>query len=243
MKRIYLVLIAALCLALPASGAGIESTAYNNLVATITRVREPVVSGKYVVFTAPGNARHVGISFEFEKYQQIHSFKRIIRRDEFGKPQKDETGKLRDEILFYVAEIPPATSELRYRMVIDGLWTTDPQNGAIAYDYDNGMDVSTLPVTYYENFQTNNVSRGQIRFACEAKPGMTVTLAGTFNNWDPFMYEMEETSPGRYELALPLPRGTWYYAYFLGTSQLADTTNHERVYTKDGRVASVVTVD
>jgi len=243
MKRIYIALAAIIYLALPASGAEIEAIAYQNLVATITTVRAPVVSGKYIIFTAPGSVRHTGIAFEHEKYGQIHSFQRIVHRDELGEPQKDDDGKLREVILFYIAQIPPGMSEIRYRMVIDGLWTTDPLNKAIAYDYTNGMDISVLPVDYYEVFQTNSVNRGQVRFACESAPGTAVTLAGTFNNWDPFMYEMTETSAGHYELVLPLPRGTWYYAYFEGAKQLPDSTNHERVYTRDGRVASVVSVD
>jgi len=127
-------------------------------------------------------------------------------------------------------------------MVIDGLWTTDPLNSQTEYDYNNGMMVSALSVDYYEVFQTANVNQGQVRFTYIGDPGNVIDLAGSFNDWDPFMYEMTETSPGKYELVLPLPAGTWYYSYFEGTTQLKDDTNSERVYTKDGRVASVVTV-
>lgn len=236
-------LVAALCIALPSWGAEIESTQYTKLVSRISRVQPPIVDGKYVIFTADGSARFTGIAFGFEDYKTIHPFQRIVRRDQYGKPEKDDAGKLREIILFYIAEIPPATRELRYRMVVNGLWSTDPLNTSIAYDYDNGMDVSVLPVGYYEVFQTNSVKKGEVDFACEAEPGSVITLAGTFNNWDPFMYEMTEISPGKYELSLPLPKGTWYYAYFMGTTQLPDTTNHEHAYTKDGRVASVVRID
>lgn len=128
-------------------------------------------------------------------------------------------------------------------MVIDGLWTVDPLNEATEYDYDNGMRVSTVAVERYEQFRTKDVSGGLVRFACEARAGSSIRLAGSFNNWDPFMYDMEEIAPGRYEIYLPLPRGTWYYAFFEGMSQIPDAANDERVYTKDGRVASVVRVD
>lgn len=242
MKRIYLTFITALCLLLPLSGAEIEAVTYNTLVASISQAREPVVSGKYIIFTASGKARYTGIAFEHEKYGKIYPFQRMVRKDEYGKPRKGNDGKPLDSTLFYIAMVPPGMHEIRYRMVIDGLWTTDPLNSSTAYDYDNGMTVSTLPVEYYEIFQTNNVDKGQVRFTYEGNPGSTITLAGSFNNWDPFMYEMEETSPGKYELTLPLPNGTWYYAYFEGTSQLADNTNHQQVYTRDGRVASVITL-
>jgi hypothetical protein len=247
MKRILSMTLAAICLALPLSGAGIESATYNNLVSSITRAREPVPvtteSGRYVIFTATGTSRYTAIAFEHENYTVIHSFKRLNRKDAEGKPEKDEKGAEIGPVLFYIAEVPPEHSELRYRMVVDGLWTTDPLNKSSVYDYQNGMMVSTLPVEYYEVFQTSNVNRGQVRFTYTGTPGSEIRLAGTFNNWDPFMYEMTEIKPGQYELVLPLPRGTWYYAYFEGTNQLPDTTNHQRVYTKDGRVASVVIVE
>lgn len=242
MKRIYLFVAFALFSLATSFGAEIEAVAYNNMIAGISRAREPVVSGRYVVFTASGKARHTAIAFEHEGYAKIHSFQRIVRKDEKGEPQKDADGKAIEPVLFYIAEVPSGHREIRYRMVIDGLWTTDPLNARSAYDYANGMTVSTLAVDYYEIFQTANVASGQVRFTYEGTPGEVIRLAGNFNNWDPFMYEMAEMSPGKYELTLPLPPGTWQYAYFAGTEQLPDTTNHERVYTKDGRVASVVRV-
>jgi len=243
MKPIYISLALTFLILFPSLASGIESVKYSSLVAQISRASAPViVDGRYVIFTASGNARHTAISFEYENYTKSYSFQRLVRKDENNKPRVDANGKTDMGVLFYIAEIPSALHEIRYRMVIDGLWTTDPLNAQTEYDYNDGMMVSTLPVDYYEVFQTANVNQGQVRFTYEGTPGSMIELAGSFNNWDPFMYEMTETSPGKYELLLPLPAGTWYYAYFEGTTQLKDNTNSERVYTKDGRVASAVTV-
>ena len=242
MKRLFLIITAASLALVPLCGAEIESVTYARLVSSIDQPSEPVVAGKYVIFTAHGDARYAGISFRHEDYATIHSLKRIVRRDEYGMPQKDSSGRPLDTVLFYVAEIPPGTEEIQYRMVIDGLWTCDPLNERTAYDPDNRMHVSILTVNSYETFKTDYIKNGFVRFTCTAETGRSVRLAGSFNNWDPFMYEMVETSPGNYELTLPLPRGTWYYAYFDGTTQLPDPANPDRVYTRDGRVASVVTV-
>lgn len=243
MKRMIIAAIAAACLLLPVGAAEIEALTYNNLVSSISRAREPVISGRYIIFTASGQARHAGIAFEHENYVNLRTMRRLIRKDESGNPRRDENGKLLETILFYIAEVPPGLGEIRYRMVIDGLWTTDPMNPSTAYDYANGMMVSSLPVEYYETFKTNSVHSGQVRFVCRASAGASIRLAGSFNNWDPFMYEMTETAPGEFELILPLPRGVWQYAYFEGTTQIPDGTNPDRVYTKDGRIASVVTVE
>lgn len=235
MKRfIYALGLLAVAASLQVSAAGIESVTLNNLMASISRAREPVISGRYVIFTASGNARFAGIAFDFERYGKTHPFQRLIRRD--------ADGKQLENLLFFIAEVPPETAEIHYRMVIDGLWTTDPLNAETRYDYSNGMSVSRLEVPRYEVFKTAQSPAGSVRFTWEGKTGKRITLAGSFNGWDPFMYEMEERSPGRYVLDLPLPAGTWYYAYFEGTDQLQDPNNDDRVYTKDGRVASVVTV-
>ncbi|ULQ59342.1 isoamylase [Brucepastera parasyntrophica] len=243
MKRKLLFLFVFTCIFLiQAAGAEINAITYQELVASISRVQEPLISDKHVIFTARGDARYVGIAFEHEDYRFIHSFQRIIRRDLYGKPQVDDQGRPLETVLFYIAEIPPEMKELTYRMVVDGLWTTDPQNPHTKYDYINGMNVSILPVEYYEIFQTSQRDSNLVKFTYEGNPGAVIRLAGTFNNWDPFMYELTEISPGRYEISLPLPKGTWYYAYFEGTTQRPDSTNSNHVYTKDGRVASVLVV-
>lgn len=235
MKRFAaLITLAILASALSVAAADIESVTLSDILAGIGRERAPVVAGRFVVFTAKGTARYAGIAFDFEEYRQTHPFKRIIRRDADGKPLENT--------LFYIAEIPPETGEIRYRMVVDGLWTTDPLNPLRAYDYANGMTVSKVDVPRYEVFKTSAAPSGSVRFTWEGETGRHIALAGSFNGWDPFMYELEEREPGRYSLELPLPKGTWYYAYFEGTDQLPDPANDDRAYTKDGRVASVITV-
>lgn len=241
MKKFFFLPVILLSL-FPLIGNEIDSLTYSTLVSSISRAQAPIVSEKYVVFTARGTARFAGIAFEHEQYKTTWPFKRLSRKDEKGEPQKDSQGKAIESILFYIAEIPPETSELRYRMVIDGLWTTDPLNSQTSYDYTNGMMVSTLSVDRYEVYKTVSKTNESVRFICISEPGKLIKLAGTFNNWDPFMYEMTEIKAGYYELYLPLPKGTWYYAFFSGSSQIPDSINHERVYTKDGRIASVIVV-
>ncbi|HHU36389.1 MAG TPA: isoamylase [Treponema sp.] len=243
MKHIFFSIATLILFSLPMFGSEIESVAYARLVSSISSPGAPVASGKYIIFTAQGDARHTGIAFRHEDYTTIHSLERIVKRDELGIPQKDGSGKPLDTVLFYIAKVPPGMDEVQYRLVINGLWTTDPLNPHTVYDPDTRLYVSTVAATRYETFKTDYIANGRVRFTCPSKPGTTVRLAGSFNSWDPFMYEMRESSPGLFELELPLPSGTWYYAYFDGMSQLPDTTNPERVYTRDGRVASVVHVD
>ncbi len=234
MKRIAFFLLYSIAAAL-LSAAGIDPLTADKLVAEITRVSPPVTKGEYVIFTADSAYRYAGIAFDFENFRTIHTFQRLVSRD--------ENGKEFDSLLFFIAEIPKDVSSINYRMVIDGLWTTDPQNPITAYDNRTGMMLSSLPVTRISEPKTDRTESGTVRFIYQGERGQTIRLAGSFNNWDSFMYELKETSPGFYELDLPQPRGTYYYTFLNGTTALTDTTNPDRGYTKDGRVASILTVN
>ena len=82
-----------------------------------------------------------------------------------------------------------------------------------------------------------------VKFIYKGESGLKLNLAGTFTNWDPWIYEMVETSPGLYELELPLPAGKYYYNYYIGLTPILDNTNPQKIYTTDGRSASVLTVN
>ena len=78
------------------------------------------------------------------------------------------------------------------------------------------------------------------RFVFQARPGEIVSVCGDFDNWDPFIHEMPETSPGTYELALPLPRGTHRYAFVYRGEFLADPLNPTKAVDAEGRLVSVL---
>jgi hypothetical protein len=68
-------------------------------------------------------------------------------------------------------------------------------------------------------------------------------LTGTFTNWDPYIYTLTETVPGIYELEIPLPRGTYYYKFVRGITEIIDEGASARVFSSDGQSASVLKVD
>lgn len=208
---------------------------YDNLVTQIQSVQAPVVEDGYVVFTAENNARTVGIAFDFENYSKIHAFS--LRKI------YDYDGALTSSWYFYVLKIPAKASRISYKLIVDGLWTTDPVNKNKFYDQENGILLSYVETPISNERTTEPIDNGFTRFVCSAEPGQKVRLAGNFTNWDSWIYEMQEVSPGRYEISLPLPAGTYYYAYFTGLKRFADSTNPERVYTADGKEASLLVIN
>lgn len=207
---------------------------YNNIVSQLSKPVEPHVTGDYVVFTHDSDPRFVGIAFDFEDYKIIHPYQFHITRN--------IEGKITNSVLFYILERPKDLSEISYRIIIDGLWTTDPGNPQKEYDGENGITVSKLDLGGTLPEVTYKKSDSGVKFIYNGASGEKVRLAGTFTNWDSWIYELKETKPGFYELTLPLPRGKYYYNYYLGMTAIVDKTNPNRVYTQDGRAASVIEV-
>ncbi|MEL3907738.1 MAG: glycogen-binding domain-containing protein [Treponemataceae bacterium] len=210
----------------------IDDFAYKKLVAGIVKAGPPEIRNGCLIFTQDQKFRHAGIAFEFEDYKTVHNFTRVPTNRE-GKS---------DDVLFFILEIPENISEIKYRVSLDGLWTKDPQNENCFFDYTLGVTVSTVKVPFAHTKKTKILENGFVQFYFEGEPNESVRLAGTFNNWDPFMYEMQEVRPGEYFLTLPLLSGKWQYAFFVGTTQFKDPTNSKTVFSKEGKQASVIVV-
>lgn len=207
---------------------------YNNTIAEITGVSAPYIDGDYIVFTAPKASRYVGIAFDFEGYKHIHSYK-LHNTYSFE-------GDITDSWFFYLLPKPKDITSISYRLVIDGLWTTDPSNPNRAFDPVAGIDVSRVALPPVVARNTETVPEGYTRFICFAPTGQKIRLGGTFTNWDSWIYEMVEVQRGKYQLDLPLPPGTYYYNYYHGITSFTDETNPFKGYTADGRVASLIEV-
>lgn len=211
-----------------------ENYDVQNLIAGIQRAGPPVVKNGYIIFTAEKNNRHVGIAFAHEHYSTVHSFERLVFYD--------SDYKIVDSILFYISKVPENTPTLSYRLVIDGLWTTDPLNMNQYFDYSTNLPLSYINIEEKTIQVTKSSTNGGVRFVYEGKSGQKIRLTGSFTSWDPFVYELRETALGFYELELYLSPGTYYYSFYNGLTSYIDERNPDRAYTKEGRVASVLTV-
>lgn len=246
LTRLLIAFSVALC-----GHAAAETAAYNDakydydiFVSGISNVSAPILKEDRVVFTADSSSRFTGIAFDFENFRQIHPFSLRKLRDIDG----EET----ESFKFFVLDLPKNLTHLQYRLIVDGLWTTDPLNPNIGYDSKTGMKLSQLDlnrhiepateVTRADSSGQIRIGSSMVRFVHKGKEGQRIRIAGNFTNWDSWIYELEEVEPGLYLLELPLNEGTWFYSYYTGISSFVDETNPERAYTPDGRMASVITV-
>jgi hypothetical protein len=149
-------------------------------------------------------------------------------------------------VRFLVYALPLASHEpLRYRMVVDGAWMRDPLNSAYVRDQDTGLFLSILeyPPVSDESPGVYRILNGRrASFLYRGPPGRRVGLAGSFNDWDPFMHYLEETEPGLYRLDIDLPPGTQRYVFVLDGDMLTDPLNPESAYSRDGLRVSVLNV-
>jgi hypothetical protein len=214
----------------------------------LTGPGKPEIYEDGVLFTASSSFRRVGIAFAHEGFSKVYWFKKLlVTRDDIipGTVKlKDPLDAYRDSgILFHVYTVPGDIRELEYRLIIDGLWTVDPLNPQYRMDPQSGIVRSTVALPEIKRAtSTFDGPPGSLSFSYQAPPGEIITVAGTFNGWDPFMYELRETGPGTYGLILPLPPGVYHYVFFHRGQRILDPNNHNRVYTAEGKSASEAVV-
>ncbi len=190
--------------------------------------------------------RHVGISFEHERFASVHEMQYVDRRD--------EENRLVSRVYFHFLPLTPEIQNLErlaYRFVVDGAWLEDPLNPAFVEKLSGRrMSVAqlppereTLPVSPEIRRETDQGRSKLVKFRFFADPGQRVNVAGSFNNWDPFMYVMREATPGEYELTLRLLPGDYHYNYYYRGRRIIDPLNVRSSYDIEGYEYSTFSVD
>ena len=188
----------------------------------------PEVIDDHLVLTYKGSRhyRFVGAAFKHEDFKIIHPF------------YVNSNGVY---ILTYPLE--EGMTNLDYRLVVDGLWMTDPENAQIMTDT-SGITLSSFMIPEKESppESPHNDNR-TITFRYLGGRGQKVYVYGDFNNWDPYMYRMnEEPGTGTYSCKLRLSPGSYRYKYIVDGTTLPDPLNDDRTLDIFGDTASVFTV-
>lgn len=206
----------------------------DKLLHEISEPGEPKITDEYIIFTADKKYANVGIAFSHENYKKVHSFSVFSRNNEDNIKSR--------QFLFYCYKREHKLTELNYRLVIDGIWTSDPLNSNTYYDDNMNLYFSKVEDARSIIVRTAPINSEYVRFIYKGQSNLKLYLSGTFTSWDPWIYQMKETQPGLYEFELPLPSGKYYYNYYEGLKPLTDNTNLDKVYTADGRTFSVLVV-
>ena len=217
---------------------------------SLSRPSAPIVHDNYVIFSADSGIRRVGVAFAHENFANIYWFRQLLVSQDplttplrTGQKAPDEYGD--SGIKFYVYEIPAQFKEnqLEYRLIINGLWTIDPSHSQTRRDPVSGlvMSVIRLPQRAERPNPLNSLPDG-VTFTFYGPPGEIITVGGTFNSWDPFMYELKEGPQGVYTIKLFLPAGGYQYVFFYRGQRHVDPNNPRRIYSADGSIANEIAV-
>lgn len=194
----------------------------------IEHATAPRVMGNSILlsYSAPLITQSVALALEHEDYRILHGY------------QKNKHG-----IFVLSLPLPESEQKIRYRLIIDGLWTTDPNTGA-------ERDSRRFLVSYFvlENSSgapepgVKLLADGRTRFTHRGASGSTVSLVGDFNRWDPFLTPMPESPvyPGVYSVSLTLPDGARYYRYVLNGKEIIDPQNPKTARNGLGEMVSII---
>jgi len=247
MKTIWWIILLVV-IAVSSQAADWETYELVDRLLTLQGPGAPVIFEDSVIFTAPSNLRRVGVAFAHENFSTVYWYRQLlIPQDRLNAPippgKKVPDPYTDSGIQFFVYQVPDNTAEIEYRLVINGLWTIDAENSRTRRDPATGLtwSVLSIPVKASSPNPLNGLPRG-LDFTFNGPPGETVTVAGNFNGWDPFMYELKEWPAGVYRINIPLPPGTYQYVFFHRGQRYVDPHNPRRIYSRDGSAASEIVI-
>ncbi|MDR0443691.1 MAG: isoamylase [Treponema sp.] len=247
MKRIVAIIVLAVIAGF-SHAADWESYQLIDRLLTLPGPGEPVIFEDSVIFTASSGLRRVGVAFAHENFSKVYWFQQlVIPQDQMDAPIPP--GKIVPDpyidsgIQFHIQRIPENAKSLEYRLIINGLWTIDPANSRYRKDPVSGLVWSILPLPQIPSAPDplKGLPAG-LDFLFNGPPGEVVTIAGDFNGWDPFMYELKEGPSGVYNITIPLPAGKYQYVFFHKGRRYVDPNNPTRIYARDGSAASEIIV-
>jgi len=196
--------------------------------ASIKHAAAPRVVGSNILlsYSAPPMSQSVSLALEHEDYRVLHRY------------QKNKHG-----VFVLSLPLPEGRRKIRYRLIVDGLWSTDP-------NAKTERDSRRFLVSYFL-LETNSaapapgvklLADGRTRFICQGNPGDRVFLVGDFNGWDPFLTPMPESPvyPGVYSVTLTLPGEAKYYRYVLNGRETIDPANPKTARSNWGEMVSVI---
>jgi len=221
-KSLVLTILLLLYSFAPVNGIDMDPMIIDIRILGLEEAGPPTVMGNKLIFTYKNEThkdennkdvyrvKMVGARFEHEDYRILH----IYYRNE-------------QNIFILPYPLPDNLAKLRYRIVVDGLWMSDPFNPeqeknllGTVFSVVN-MDPS-IPTTL-KNPRIN--PDGSVTLMYRSLYASRVTLTGEFNNWDPFSHTLMQEKPGLFSITLRLLPGPHYYLFVVDGNKTLDPFN------------------
>jgi 1,4-alpha-glucan branching enzyme len=184
----------------------------------------PLVADDYILFIVTNKAKKVEIIGDFTHWEK----RRMVYEEKL-------------KLWYYVWAENLPMGEYRYRLIMDDIFVLDPLNPATKPDGRGGFYSLLKLDKDFEVFKSNprKVGKDLYEFVYKDLKASRVILVGSFNNWNPYQYEMTRYKGGIWKITIRLPKGTHYYYFIVDDEITPDPLNYNTVHDKFGNALNV----
>ena len=206
---------------------GINLKIHQLIINSDTAIKPVIIQNTLVLsYASTDYIQSLSAAFAHENYSRLHTYERNAQG-----------------VFFLAFPLPENLDKLDYRIVVDGIWTTDPL--AQQHKDHNGIMVSTLFLTSLPSGISpgaRKLENRTIQFVFQGQPGSLVSLVGNFNKWDPYLTPMNESliQPGLFTARLEIVDTPIYYRYVVDGLNTPDPANPHQVVNGWGEIVSVI---
>ncbi len=186
--------------------------------------QSPIILSNSILFFYRGPAKTVSLLGSFNQWQKEY-------------PMEQSRSNL--WVLRYQERLP--SGAYQYRLKIDGFLIADPMNP----NYELGSGNQKLSIFNLTNEFISNkkypfwVSNNTYLFRYQNTAANVVTIAGDFNNWNPFSHQMSYKGAGYFEIELELdPKKIYLYSFIMDGVWHFDPNNKKQYRNSQDRPIS-----
>ncbi len=150
--------------------------------------------------------------------------------------------------------IPLKKGVYSYKFSIDGVWVIDNKNTEVVKDRTGDrrsvINVKKEPKYYAEAFyfglkdaSTPVIDRGGVRFTYKNKFAKSVSISGTFNNWEKDQFYLKKNQHGVWVGYVQMQKGEYYYKFNVDGLWKYDINNPLKANDGQGDFKSVLKID
>jgi 1,4-alpha-glucan branching enzyme len=134
--------------------------------------------------------------------------------------------------------------EIKYKFMIDGIWTPDPVNPDRVDDGAGSYVSLTTPMRINEGKQLSYkiIDKGSIEFRIYRPDARFVSIVGDFNHWNPENDILNKGRDGIWRLKKRLPPGVYRYKYIIDGLWSPDIYNSKSGSDISGEICSIIEV-
>ncbi|MGL4394334.1 MAG: hypothetical protein ACRCS8_03825 [Brevinema sp.] len=189
----------------------------------------PILLENYILFYYQGKAKSVMIAGEFNNWQDNWIMQ-----------------EAKSNLWTFAITNRLPKGEYKYRLKVDGFWIADPSNPHAVFDSARQklsiliLDKEFLPNQKYPMWVSNNI----YVFKYTNTNAKNVSIAGDFNNWNPYSHQMKDNGVGEYTIEIELvPKKNYMYSFVQDGNWRFDENNRKQYLNDQNRPVNIFYAD